>query len=58
MDNTIQFLHKTWGGVWVVIAISGIKLDLSFTNGTQIFLRLCYIPLSHKNIIDCHLNYC
>ena len=24
MDNTIQFVHKTWGGVWVVIAISGI----------------------------------
>ena len=22
MDNTIQFVHKTWGGVWVVIAIS------------------------------------
>ena len=24
MDNTIQFVHKTWGGVWVVIAISSI----------------------------------
>ena len=22
MDNTIKFVHKTWGGVWVVIAIS------------------------------------
>ena len=22
MDNTIQFVHKTWGGVSVVIAIS------------------------------------
>ena len=25
MDKTIQFVHKTWGGVWVVIAISSIK---------------------------------
>ena len=24
MDNTIQFVHKTWVGVWVVIAISSI----------------------------------
>ena len=24
MDNTIQFVHKTWGGVWVVIAISSL----------------------------------
>ena len=25
MDNRIQFVHKTWGGAWVVIAISSCK---------------------------------
>ena len=25
MDNTIQFVHKTWDGVWVVIATSSIR---------------------------------
>ena len=24
MDNTIQLVHKTWGSVWVVIAISSL----------------------------------
>ena len=24
IDNTIQFVHKTWSGVWVVIAVSSI----------------------------------
>ena len=27
MGNTIQFVHKTWGGVWVVIAISSLNTD-------------------------------
>ena len=33
MDNTVQFVHKTWGGVWVVIAISSISsIDNAFQN--------------------------
>ena len=24
--NSCQFIHRTWGGVWVVIAISSLSL--------------------------------
>ena len=31
MDSTIQFVHKTWGGVWVVIAISSYYYSKTFS---------------------------
>ena len=52
MDNTVQFVHKTWGGVWVVIAISSVfgktvqvsagKMYSIYVNARQ-NLDKCYI---------------
>ena len=36
MDNTINS-QETWGGVWVVIAISSINIDLKFQGDTLLF---------------------
>ena len=33
MDKTIQFVHKTWGDVWVVIAISSYAIEEAVRRG-------------------------
>ena len=38
--NSCQFIHKTWGGVWVMIAISSIDVSgekCNYCEGKQEF---------------------
>ena len=52
MDNTIQFVHKALGGVWVVIAISStIKKDQRCRLLQSLSLKVCLYTL-----ISCYLK--
>ena len=49
--NLCQFIHRTWGGVWVVIAISSIY---NRRNGEEQSSTKLQLQLKMKSDLNCH----